>query len=185
VAVASVGRWGLVSSFTQPPFARTVRCCWAARLSLTSALRPSLCVVPCSWAADHTTSLRRPASLYCHIRQFSVASYHHPFWTTAGQRILSISALFLPATLRFWEETRHRRTEEDRLGDGGDDREDRLHDPVRDRRSVAGGDDGESLQGTGGISRVSSFLSATTPSLSTAVEGRAWPPLSCFGTVWS
>jgi hypothetical protein len=183
VAVASAGRWGLVSSFTPPPSARTVRCCWAARLSLTSTPRPSW--YPVRRRRDHTTSLRRPASLYCHVRHFSAASYHHPFCTTAGQKIFSISAIFLPATLCSWEETRHRRTEEDRLGDGGDDREDRLHDPVRDRRSAAGGDDGESLQGTGGISRVSSFLSATTPSLSTAVEGRAWPPLSCFGTVWS
>jgi len=56
-----------------------------------------------------------------------VASCHHPFSTTAGQKIFSISATFLPATLCSWEETHHRRTEEDMLGDGGDDREDRLH----------------------------------------------------------
>src|SRR5918994_1834499 len=130
---------------------------------------------------DRTTSLRRPASLYCHIRHFSAASYHHPFCTTAGQKIFSISAIFLPTTLCSWEETRHRRTEDDSLGDGGDDREDhRLHGPVQGGRSAARGDDGESLQGTGGISRVSNFLSATTPSLTTAVEGRACPPLSCF-----
>jgi hypothetical protein len=51
-----------------------------------------------------------------------VASHRHPFWTTAGQKVVSISAIFLAVTLCSWEETRHRRTEEDRLGDGSDDR---------------------------------------------------------------
>ena len=82
----------------------------------------------------------------CHIRQFGAASYHRPFWTTAGQKISSISAIFLSATLCSWEETRHRRTEEDMLGDSGHDREGRLHGPVRGGRSAAGGDDKESLR---------------------------------------
>ena len=47
------------------------------------------------------------------------------------------------------EEPDYRGAEEDRLGDGGEDREDPVHGPARGTQAAGRGDDGDPRRGTG------------------------------------